>query len=844
MSVVRTRTRLLLPRLGQSGSLPALVLPSGIMAAKHRKDEFEDPGKRITSKSLSSLRRADNPVLYRTNQVYPTRAERTHSHGFLSTAPPPFPLYRKPDEQKVSVLDEVRQLQSTPRHTYQKPDEVENRQPDGNQTNRPTQLSRASSAYDLSIGASVPELIPSRKALEEYILSLERSLQARGRFLIDHEEWLNLCRSLDETKHWFKNDEKRKTPDDYEQRLSALKSLGDVMERRMGVANEAIKIYEETLQHIRDIIDSEMFRGKPLSSVQLEKLQQLVSDHEEWFFSVLDPSESVMGTGSNGDTLDYFNAKHRGLVEAYEEILRSPIRNEHSPLPHRLTWNPAEFLVCDVFTQLNVLHQAVSCFGCYDIQGIVIHIYSYCITHKSDVRQEMTMSIPVVAGTVSSSAGHRPVAYPTGSLLIRDDENFTNEYNHKRTVPSETSILEGELNQVDHQHHTPAIRGSQRSTSSRNEFSTGTRTITIVRPHQGEDSTTYTQTTQQTSIPRSVDSQQVTPSELYDQVAFYERVVAEQTYELFNIKYEVYASEAFDTSKLNSLFEKYTHLQINLVFTRDLSESLVCDILQLIVLHTGRLMTRHDIRDYIFTKETTHNVAKNSPTAHDQFRPSWGSSGRRRPRFCCNLMFYLNSNWTVFEKYTHLLLRVHEEIKRFNGTSQYTANLRHVLMDAESDRRKYNRYRVDEVTDAIANVKNRLKSAVNVVNKHIAECRSWLLEKASTISNGYEQVYRASREDLGKYQEKINTEYEILMDNFNAFLSMVRESEQRSEAYPSDRHRRSNTLPRVVLRESSNINQPMKCDLFLLMWSFKNASVVESSQEEAFEIFFISLAQL
>ncbi|KER33384.1 hypothetical protein T265_00704 [Opisthorchis viverrini] len=36
--------------------------------------------------------------------------------------------------------------------------------------------------------------------------------------------------------------------------------------------------------------------------------------------------------------------------------------------------------------------------------------------------------------------------------------------------------------------------------------------------------------------------------------------------------------------------EKYTHLQINLVFTKDSIESLVYDILKLNVLHTGRLM--------------------------------------------------------------------------------------------------------------------------------------------------------------------------------------------------------------------------------------------------------------
>ncbi|KER23866.1 hypothetical protein T265_08333 [Opisthorchis viverrini] len=53
-------------------------------------------------------------------------------------------------------------------------------------------------------------------------------------------------------------------------------------------------------------------------------------------------------------------------------------------------------------------------------------------------------------------------------------------------------------------------------------------------------------------------------------------------------------------------------------------------------------------------KETTHKVAENSSTAHDRFRPSCGSSGRRIPRVSFNLMIYLNPNWTVFEKYTHL----------------------------------------------------------------------------------------------------------------------------------------------------------------------------------------------
>ncbi|KER22729.1 hypothetical protein T265_14798, partial [Opisthorchis viverrini] len=43
-----------------------------------------------------------------------------------------------------------------------------------------------------------------------------------------------------------------------------------------------------------------------------------------------------------------------------------------------------------------------------------------------------------------------------------------------------------------------------------------------------------------------------------------------------------------------------------------------------------------------FMKETTHKVAENCSTAHDRFRPSWGSSGRHSPRVSVNLMFYLN----------------------------------------------------------------------------------------------------------------------------------------------------------------------------------------------------------
>ncbi|KAG5448468.1 hypothetical protein CSKR_101906 [Clonorchis sinensis] len=45
---------------------------------------------------------------------------------------------------------------------------------------------------------------------------------------------------------------------------------------------------------------------------------------------------------------------------------------------------------------------------------------------------------------------------------------------------------------------------------------------------------------------------------------------------------------------------------------------------------------------------------KNSSTAHDRFRPSWVSSGRRSSRVSVNLMFYLNPNCTELAKCANL----------------------------------------------------------------------------------------------------------------------------------------------------------------------------------------------
>ncbi|KER23871.1 LOW QUALITY PROTEIN: hypothetical protein T265_14538 [Opisthorchis viverrini] len=116
-------------------------------------------------------------------------------------------------------------------------------------------------------------------------------------------------------------------------------------------------------------------------------------------------------------------------------------------------------------------------------------------------------------------------------------------------------------------------------------------------------------------------------------------------------------------------FEKFTHLRINSVFTKDTTESLVYAIPQLNMLHTSQFMygKQTDLQlsvflknyDYdevtsdtskcclttqrkivqVFIKGTIHKIAENSSTAHDWFRPSWGSADRRSPRVSVNLMF-------------------------------------------------------------------------------------------------------------------------------------------------------------------------------------------------------------
>ncbi|KAG5447103.1 hypothetical protein CSKR_107603 [Clonorchis sinensis] len=88
-------------------------------------------------------------------------------------------------------------------------------------------------------------------------------------------------------------------------------------------------------------------------------------------------------------------------------------------------------------------------------------------------------------------------------------------------------------------------------------------------------------------------------------------------------------------------------LNFGLVFAKGSTESLVYDILQLSVLHTGRLM-------FQLLRYLRYCIAGNYSTAHERFRPSWDSSAKRNLRGFVKLVFYMNPNWADFDKYTHL----------------------------------------------------------------------------------------------------------------------------------------------------------------------------------------------
>ncbi|KER22219.1 hypothetical protein T265_09641 [Opisthorchis viverrini] len=87
------------------------------------------------------------------------------------------------------------------------------------------------------------------------------------------------------------------------------------------------------------------------------------------------------------------------------------------------------------------------------------------------------------------------------------------------------------------------------------------------------------------------------------------------------------AQVGFETTGFRNklAFEKYTNLQINLVLTRESTESLVYDIIQLNALHTGCLMIQ--LARYSRYR-TTHKVVENSSTAHGRLT---GTRGLRLP---------------------------------------------------------------------------------------------------------------------------------------------------------------------------------------------------------------------
>ncbi|KER23701.1 hypothetical protein T265_08467 [Opisthorchis viverrini] len=72
-------------------------------------------------------------------------------------------------------------------------------------------------------------------------------------------------------------------------------------------------------------------------------------------------------------------------------------------------------------------------------------------------------------------------------------------------------------------------------------------------------------------------------------------------------------------------------------------------------------------------KETTHKVVKNSSTAHDRFRPSWGSSGRRSPQVSVNLISPKTVSCTSIKEASHKVAEntsaVHDRFRLSWGSS-------------------------------------------------------------------------------------------------------------------------------------------------------------------------------
>ncbi|KAG5446643.1 hypothetical protein CSKR_108302 [Clonorchis sinensis] len=67
------------------------------------------------------------------------------------------------------------------------------------------------------------------------------------------------------------------------------------------------------------------------------------------------------------------------------------------------------------------------------------------------------------------------------------------------------------------------------------------------------------------------------------------------------------------------------------------------------------LLGAHQViaKKHVYTWCTTHMIAESSSTAHDRFRPSWGSSGKLSPRVSVNLI-YLNPNECIYRYQANL----------------------------------------------------------------------------------------------------------------------------------------------------------------------------------------------
>ncbi|KER27677.1 hypothetical protein T265_05310 [Opisthorchis viverrini] len=135
----------------------------------------------------------------------------------------------------------------------------------------------------------------------------------------------------------------------------------------------------------------------------------------------------------------------------------------------------------------------------------------------------------------------------------------------------------------------------------------------------------------------------------------------------------------------------------------------------------------------LVAEKTTHKVAKNCSTAHDRFRPSTsGSSSRRSPRVSVNLMFYLNPNRTVFEKYTHL------QISEFSATLSLVVDQVAVGLFAE-------------LGSWLANFSSPYEETSSV--------RSWVAENSSTVHDWFRPSWGSS----GRHSPRVSVNFMLYL---------------------------------------------------------------------------------